>query len=202
MSPTRSVVGPDGIRREPQQAILEATVAIVRENGMAGVSHRVVAARAGVSLGAIRYYYSDREHLLLACLEHLQAQRREHADLLIRRWESASTRPAPEELADALIEATHGPALDDASLRASVGWTVDAARESPALAERLAEGRGTLDAQIRTLLDLGGYPDLAEYVVSTLLDGCVITVLAEGGSDTLALFRRVMNSLLRVSATI
>jgi DNA-binding transcriptional regulator YbjK len=53
-----------------REAILEATVAIVGERGLEAVTHRDVAERAGVSLGAISHYNRSREDLLREALRH------------------------------------------------------------------------------------------------------------------------------------
>jgi TetR/AcrR family transcriptional regulator, regulator of biofilm formation and stress response len=67
-----------GVRRPKQERseaarsrILDAAMDLVAERGMAGVSHRAVAARAGVSLSATSYYFeslADLEHA--AIVEH------------------------------------------------------------------------------------------------------------------------------------
>jgi AcrR family transcriptional regulator len=51
-------------------AILEATLAIVGERGLEAVTHRSVAERAGVSLGAISHHFPSRDALLEAALRH------------------------------------------------------------------------------------------------------------------------------------
>jgi DNA-binding transcriptional regulator YbjK len=55
------------------EAILDATLLIVGERGLEAVTHRAVAERAGVSLGAISHYHESREDLLRAALAHAAA---------------------------------------------------------------------------------------------------------------------------------
>ena len=53
---------PKGAAR--RQAILRATVAVVAEHGTDGVTHRAVAAEAGVPLSATTYWFASRDELL------------------------------------------------------------------------------------------------------------------------------------------
>jgi len=52
------------------EAILEATLAILREHGIANLTSREVAARAGVSDASVYYHFGDRAGLLQAVFEH------------------------------------------------------------------------------------------------------------------------------------
>lgn len=63
-----------------RSAILKAAISLVLRSGMGAVSHRVVAAEAGVPLGATRYYFGGREELLLACVNDLDVARSRAAD--------------------------------------------------------------------------------------------------------------------------
>lgn len=70
---------PEGRRR----ALLEATVEVVAEVGVARTTHRAIAARAGVPLGATTYYFPTLNDLIAAALD--QAGTTWDADL--KRWE-------------------------------------------------------------------------------------------------------------------
>ncbi|MDA3647133.1 TetR family transcriptional regulator [Saccharopolyspora indica] len=68
-------------RRDPRgrrQAIIDAAVALVSEDGVAELTHRRVAARAQVSLGATTYYFSSLDELKAEALARL-AQRLEES---------------------------------------------------------------------------------------------------------------------------
>lgn len=84
---------PEGRRR----ALLAATVEVVAEVGVARTTHRAIAARAGVPLGATTYYFPTLHDLIAAALE--QAGEAWDADL--QRWESA-LRAAPDQPAAVL----------------------------------------------------------------------------------------------------
>jgi AcrR family transcriptional regulator len=53
-----------------REAILEATLALIRERGIANLTTRGVAARAGVSEASVFYHFGDRQGLLQAVFEH------------------------------------------------------------------------------------------------------------------------------------
>jgi DNA-binding transcriptional regulator YbjK len=55
-----------GVARE---RMIEAAIDVLREAGIEGLTHRRVAAAAGVPLGSITYYFSSMEGLLVAALE-------------------------------------------------------------------------------------------------------------------------------------
>ena len=59
--------------------ILDATLRLIGERGLQAVTHRAVAAEAGVSTGSIAYHFASREALLAATLDY--AGRREIAAL-------------------------------------------------------------------------------------------------------------------------
>lgn len=80
-----------------RQRITDAAVRVVTARGIAGLSHRAVAAEADVPLGSTTYHFADLDELLLA------AMRQANADWLTRfaRW-VASVPPEPP-LADELV---------------------------------------------------------------------------------------------------
>jgi AcrR family transcriptional regulator len=53
-----------------REAILDATLAVLREQGIANLTSRNVAARAGVSDASVYYHFGDRAGLLQAVFEH------------------------------------------------------------------------------------------------------------------------------------
>ena len=56
-----------------EERILAATMAIIGEQGLQAVTHRAVARRAEVSLGAISHHFATREDLLHSTLRHAAA---------------------------------------------------------------------------------------------------------------------------------
>ncbi|PNE41766.1 TetR/AcrR family transcriptional regulator [Streptomyces noursei] len=51
-----------------RQRIIDAALAVVRERGIAGLSHRAVAAAADVPLGSTTYHFATLDDLLVAAL--------------------------------------------------------------------------------------------------------------------------------------
>jgi DNA-binding transcriptional regulator YbjK len=95
-------------RGEARRArILDAVLAIVGREGTGAVTHRAVAAVAGVPLAATTYYFSSRDDLLAEALEYAAAE-----DL------AQLERDAAEFAADPLTAAT----LADRVTANVVGW--------------------------------------------------------------------------------
>jgi DNA-binding transcriptional regulator YbjK len=85
----------DPTRREK---IANAAIAVVAERGVEGVTHRAVAAAAGVPLGSTTYHFATLDDLLVVAL-HTAA---EHDVARLREWERHL--PAGADLAAALAD--------------------------------------------------------------------------------------------------
>lgn len=72
-------------------AIVTAAAAVLRERGIARLTTREVAARAGISEGSVFYHFGDRKALVKAVFERTLAPLHEFA---------VATPPAPESLDD------------------------------------------------------------------------------------------------------
>ncbi len=57
-----------------QALILQATLDLLAEHGIAGVSMRAVARNANVAVGLVNYHYDDKTSLIAAALGHIEAQ--------------------------------------------------------------------------------------------------------------------------------
>ncbi|MFB9840394.1 TetR/AcrR family transcriptional regulator, partial [Actinoallomurus acaciae] len=60
-------------RRDPEgrrRAIVDAACALIPEVGVGGLTHRAVAARAGVQLGSTTYHFATLDDLSRAALAH------------------------------------------------------------------------------------------------------------------------------------
>jgi TetR/AcrR family transcriptional regulator, regulator of biofilm formation and stress response len=67
------VVSDDRAQRR-RTAILEAALRLIGREGRQALTHRAVAAEAGVPLGATTYYFSSRDDLLAQALRHVADQ--------------------------------------------------------------------------------------------------------------------------------
>lgn len=93
----RAPADPDARRA----AILDAALDLIALEGPAKVTHRAVAARAGVPLAATTYYFGSKDEILLAALE-LVAER-EAAALTAARGLLGDGVPDPGDVARALV---------------------------------------------------------------------------------------------------
>lgn len=60
--------------KDREERILDATLALLAEHGISGVSIRAVARKAGVALGLVNYYYGDKVGLIVAALRRIEEQ--------------------------------------------------------------------------------------------------------------------------------
>lgn len=88
-----------GRRLDPdrKQRIIDACLKVVAERGVAGTSHRVVAAAAGVPLGSMTYHFAGMEDLLHQAFD--QFARRSAARFAARMRATGSPRDACEAIA-------------------------------------------------------------------------------------------------------
>lgn len=159
-----------------REALLDAVLAIVAEQGADAVTHRRVAEVAGLPLASTTYWFTSKEHLLTAALE-LAADRD-----IARLHEHVATAPPdadPVELAVAAIAAT--PDLSRSSLLTTYALLIEAARrpELRAISQRWTDAY--LDT-LGALLERAGSArprDDAELLLAAT-DGLELETLASG----------------------
>ncbi|WUI00716.1 TetR family transcriptional regulator [Spirillospora sp. NBC_00431] len=95
---TRSRRDPEGRRR----AIVEAAAGLITEVGSDGLTHRLVAGRAGVPLGSTTQYFATLDDLREAALQYLADEIDE--GLAVVRETMKDVRTAPAALASAFQE--------------------------------------------------------------------------------------------------
>lgn len=61
-------------RGDRQARILDAALAILARKGISGISMRAVASEAGVALGLVNYYFTDKTSLIGAVLHRVEAR--------------------------------------------------------------------------------------------------------------------------------
>lgn len=59
--------------KDRETLILDAVIRLLARHGISGVSMRAVAGEAGVSLGLVNYYYTDKTGLIAAALRRIEA---------------------------------------------------------------------------------------------------------------------------------
>ena len=93
--------------------ILDATLDVIKTDGISAVSYRGVAARAEVPLGSMTYYFPTLEGLILSALDSTRSELEPRYAAPIRDARS------PADVVDALVDATIGstsPSLTDIRL--------------------------------------------------------------------------------------
>lgn len=186
--------------RERRSALLRAAVDLMLSAGTASVTHRHVASTAGASLGSVRYYFSTREELLLASVDHLEAEREataEEALATARRLTRDDGEAPAGRAAELFVQAFYGPDLADAVLVGYVGVVLDCARESEALSLRMREHRAAMDAQLRELLDACGFPHTSVSLTTAVVDGSLLNAAALRGERLAATAAAELAPLLR-----
>ncbi|GAA2893472.1 DNA-binding transcriptional regulator [Actinoplanes cyaneus] len=113
--------------RDPQArraALAVATMEVIAEAGVGRTTHRAVAARAGLPLGATTYYFPTLDDLIAAGLRHATDQLRADLD----DW--AQRLAAAPDLAAELTELTREYLADRRQVRIEYELCVAAARDA------------------------------------------------------------------------
>lgn len=157
--------------RDPEArraALAAATMEVIAENGVGRTTHRAVAARAGLPLGATTYYFPTLDDLIAAGLRHaldgLQAES--------SAWDER-LRTAPD-MAEALTGLVQEYLADRRQVRIEYELFVAAARDTAL--RPLAEA--WLDDVPASLLAAVGAE--ASRDICALLDGFILQALVSG----------------------
>ncbi|TSJ74402.1 TetR/AcrR family transcriptional regulator [Corynebacterium godavarianum] len=185
MSPSYVVSekGPEMVNDKPEQerakakraSIEKATIDLLLQEGMSSVTHRHVAARAGVPVGSIGYYYESREKLIQTCFERFHAVQ---AAILEEALKNPKIREDRRELAAATLDLVTCGHRD--WVRGIISATVDAEREAPALQamvkEQFYEAVNAIDALLK-------YADVTKADGNAVLGAIVGSSLVVAGWD-------------------
>jgi AcrR family transcriptional regulator len=154
-------------REATRNALLEATISCLVEQGYAGTTTRGVSTRAGVSPGALQHHFASKQELVAEAIGYLSGKLT--AQLIERGVPSASSRrQVTEQLVDYLWQTLNGP-LIAAATELSV-----AARTDPFLQERLVKAqRQALDG-----IPFAARQMLPEQAASDDFIGLITTVLS------------------------
>jgi DNA-binding transcriptional regulator YbjK len=180
MPPRRRRHDPD--RRE---RLVDAAVHVLADRGIAGLSHRAVAARADVPLGSTTYHFASRDDLLLAALRRISEQWL----ATVERWEAGidPAAPLPAEITRLVQETLSG---DRARARLEYELYLAALRH-PALRPLAAE---CLDAFTDILRRRTGDDATASALVA-LVDGLTLQLLLTDRPATEAEIRPLVERL-------
>jgi len=174
----------------PRRRIIRAVLRTVGDQGVGAVSHRQVAAAAGVSLGTLTYHFKGREDLLreaLRLFSHEETRRLEAIADELRAGDRGL-----EDVGRLIGRAVEGQA-EQRQVVAQFELYLHATRD-PDLERVVREGRDAFDRLARELLDRLGVPDaagLAPIVVATA-EGMALRRLDTGEDTGPALARALL----------
>jgi AcrR family transcriptional regulator len=166
---------------DPPQRLLDAVTAVLVEEGFEGVSVRKVAARAGVSIGAVQHHFPTKDAMLAAAMDRASADFQ--ARLTARIPVDASAETALRAVTDELL------GLGPDRREASVLWLARLARASvdeTAARTHARDWQEIEDLLARLLTAAGGHqePDQGRddaAALLALLDGLAMAALTEPG---------------------
>jgi DNA-binding transcriptional regulator YbjK len=158
-------------------ALVEVARDILVAEGIDGLNHRAVAARAGVAVGLATYYFPTSDDLRLAAVDTLAAADLARMEAVVagvrrRRRTAASTAR--------LVVGLLVPGERDEL----VSWYERYVRggRSPLLAGAARRVNAAARRHVETLLERCGHPDAPAGVTLAVVDGAVVGTLAEGAT--------------------
>jgi len=169
---------PRGSRR--RRAILEATLRVLRDSGMGSVTHRAVAAEAGVSVALTTYHFASKDDLLeqalLLAAEETTGDLRARAEALPEPGPAVRASDVAVRLADLLLDRLG----DDRLAVVAVFELYVAAARRPPLQAAMAEWSSAYLDLVEAMLRQAGIPRPREaaVIVVAALDGLSVTQVA------------------------
>lgn len=178
-----------------REKIIQAAVELIRHEGPGVVTHRAVAAKAGVPLAATTYYFDGLDDLMGAAGAIIVEGWAEHAKTVAERLVDAP-KMSPHRIASTVVDAILPPG-NGPETRGFYEHLVLAGRY-PTLARAYADGRDRLDAVIADLLaGLGVEVDAA--LLIAVVDGAAISALSEN-HESRGLAVSLVEKLIRAEA--
>jgi DNA-binding transcriptional regulator YbjK len=173
----------DSIRT--RRAILDATLRILRDHGLAELTHRAVAKEAGVSLALTSYHFSTKDNLISEALDLAATGTTEWLEQAAVDLTAGRSKLTPQLVAARLGDLTMGRLGDEQLAPVSVIELSLAAARRPALQKVTAEWNNSYHAIVVDLLARCGIPDPAgaAVVVVGMLEGLVFLQIAESNPD-------------------
>ncbi len=168
-----------------RRAILAATLRILRDRGLASLTHRAVAQEAGVSLALTSYHFASKENLIAEALELAMTDTTARLDETATALLAGDRPVTPAVVAERLCDLTMSRLGDDELAVVSVIELSLAASRRPALQRTTAEWNHTYESIVVELLDRAGIvgPREAAALVVATLEGLVFLQLAEANPD-------------------
>ena len=175
-------------------ALVEAAARVALEHGVAALSHRLVAAEAGVALGSTTYYFASLDELRAAAIHRLLAGDRERREQVLAAGVPAD--PAPADLAWVLIDLVIGVArLDEPAQVARLYERIAEAARAPQLADVVRAGQEAVEADADRLVARTPWAQADGDTLVAIVDGRAIGWLAHGDAQPHRFVERVAADL-------
>ena len=184
-----------------RREILVAALRVIAAGGPDAITHRRVAAEAGVPLGSLTYYFESREDLVREAFRHYMAA----TGAFLAALENEIPAATPADLVRMLVEMARREFVDPAMVRAEYEMILYAARDPELWREFAAWERG-LEARLAASFEgLGAArPVEAARTTINLVRGFELEKLARPADIIDDLRRRLtilINALIREQAS-
>ncbi|ROS75591.1 TetR/AcrR family transcriptional regulator [Cellulomonas sp. PhB143] len=168
---------------ERRAQVVATACAIAREDGLAGITMRTVAARAGVAPALVSHYVPSMDELVAEAFARVVSEELDDVTALLR---GATADQALERLVGTLMDGTR----DDVTLVWVESWALG--RRNEALAARVRDRMDAWKAVVLGVIDDGVRagdlevrdPDAAAWQVLGMIDGLNAQSLVRWGSTT------------------
>jgi len=176
-----------------RREILEATLRVIGEGGVKGVTHRAVAQEADVALASTTYYFDSKSALVEEALEVLIARSIED----VRRFTSCPEQISREELIDRIVGFADAQVNDpNALVLAQYELMLEAGRAEYL---RPLARRWTIAYMdgFESVVRSAGLPERATEIVTNFVEGAVLNQVTTPMDDFLeARFRPLLTDLV------
>ena len=179
-------------------AIVAATLRVIARSGADAVTHRAVAAEAGVSLASTTYYFDSKDALVHEALELVI----DRSVAVVAEHTQVAGPISLDELVERLVRLTEAQLEDDdAPLVAQFELVIEAARR-PALRPLAERWESAYMESLSTLVEASGVAEPAQVceILTTLLEGSLLAQISLPRADFIDAQLRPM--LLRVVTAI
>lgn len=189
MTPPDRESAPPTSAEQRRRAILDATLRVIAADGVEVVTHRRVAAEAGVPLGSTTYYFDSRDALVRAAFRHYVAR----TLAALTALGSAQPKDTVEDLVAFLIEVVRHEAADPAIILLEYELMLRAARD-PVLARDVQGYERGLAGRLAEVLERLGVaqPFDAARTLIAVVRGFELESLHRAGVDVTDLRRRLL----------
>lgn len=175
------------------QAISEATIQVLLNQGVERLTTTRVAERAGVSVGTLYQYYPNKRSLLSAVLENHLNKVAAGVELAC---ESARNNPLAEMIKE-MVETFVDAKLQRADISVAL-YRISTEVGGPALAKRIGQRlRKAVEAMLETATDIKSPPDkFAVEIMLSAMAGAMRSLLEAGSDPSPATVRKAREQLV------